>query len=225
MERIRILIADDHALFRMGVRDLLDETDDFEVIGEASTGNELVKLSKELMPDLILTDISMPEGNGIVAACAIKEMLPYVKIVMLTVSDTEEDLFEAIKSGVQGYLLKNVEPEILLSSLRGVSRGEAPISPKMAPKILEEFTRMADGRKENSASNLTPREKEVLALVAEGITNKEIAANLSIVESTVKNHLRNILEKLHLQSRAGAAAYAVRTGIASPLKGEPYQNN
>jgi DNA-binding NarL/FixJ family response regulator len=186
-----------------------------EVVGEASDGREALERARELMPDLILMDIHMPDWDGLKATRLIKEEMSYVKIVMLTVSDDDEDLFEAIKSGAQGYLLKDIEPEELFELLRGVYRGEAPISGLTAARILDEFTRLAQKESwvPSSGESLTMREKEVLQRVAKGSTNKEIAAQLFISENTVKNHLRNILAKLHLQNRVQAAAYALREGL------------
>lgn len=223
MEPIRVLLVDDHALFRKGLASLIDPLEDMEVVGEAGDGREALERARELMPDLILMDIQMPGWDGLKATQLIKEEMPYVKIVMLTVSDDDKDLFEAIKQGAQGYLLKDIEPEELFELLRGVYRGEAPISHLTAARILDEFTRLA--QKESwvpiAGNNITPREKEVLQLVAQGATNKEIASQLFIAENTVKNHLRNILAKLHLGNRVQAAAYALREGLigGSPSEG------
>ncbi len=159
----------------------------------------------------------MPGMDGIEATRKIREELPAVKVVMLTVSDQDRDLFEAIKNGAHGYLLKNLEPEELFDYLAGISRGEAPISRIMATKLLSEFAAQASRTKEPASSEpsteLTPREREVLKLVASGATNREIATALTLTENTVKNHLRNILEKLHLENRVQAAAYALKTGL------------
>lgn len=214
---LRILLVDDHVLFRKGLRGLLLDHDNLEVIGEAGDGLEALEKARELMPDLILMDIAMPGVDGVEATRRIKEEMPHVKIVMLTVSDSDEDLFEAIKSGAQGYLLKNLEPDDLFEMLDGVSRGEAPVSGKMAAKILKEFSRQA--QRESLAAvtrnGLTAREVEVLKMVAKGATNREIASSLFITENTVKNHLGNILSKLHLQNRIQAAVYAARKGLIS----------
>lgn len=214
-EPVRVLLAEDHVLFRKGLASLIDPLEDMEVVGEAGDGREALERARELMPDLILMDIQMPGWDGLKATRAIKEELPYVKIVMLTISDDDKDLFEAIKQGAEGYLLKNLSPEELFEMLRGVHRGEAPISGLTAARILDEFARLA--QKEtwvpSSGESLTLREKEVLQLVAQGATNKEIASQLFIAENTVKNHLRNILTKLHLQNRVQAAAYALREGL------------
>ena len=223
MEPIRVLLVDDHLLFRRGLASLIDPLEDMEVVGEAGDGREALEKARELMPDLILMDIHMPGWDGLKATRQIKEEMPYVKIVMLTVSDDDKDLFEAIKQGAQGYLLKNLSPEELFELLRGVYRGEAPISHLTAARILDEFARLA--QKETwvpiAGNNITPREKEVLQLVAQGATNKEIASQLFIAENTVKNHLRNILAKLHLGNRVQAAAYALREGLigGSPSEG------
>ena len=215
MEPIRVLLADDHVLFRKGLASLIDPLEDMEVVGEAGDGREALEKARELMPDLILMDIHMLGWDGLKATRLIKEEMPHVKIVMLTVSDDDKDLFEAIKNGARGYLLKDTEPEELFELLRGVYRGEAPISHLTAARILDEFTRLAQegDRYPSAGESLTPREKEVLQLVAQGSTNKEIASQLFITENTAKNHLRNILEKLHVQNRIQAAVYAVREGL------------
>lgn len=215
MEPIRILLVDDHTLFRKGLVSLLSTQKDFVVVGEASNGHEAMDKAKEYMPDIILMDIWMPKCNGLDATKRIKEEMPYVKIVMLTVSDDDYTLFEAIKAGAQGYLLKNLEPQELFELIRGVIRGEAPISRSLAAKILDEFAKSSKrGDNLNKVSpGLTPREKDVLQLLVEGASNKDIAKKLKITENTVKNHLRNIMEKLHLQNRVQLAVYALRKGI------------
>ncbi|TKJ29886.1 MAG: DNA-binding response regulator [Chloroflexi bacterium B3_Chlor] len=215
MEPIRVLLVDDHILFRKGIANLLAAQADMEVVGEAGDGEEALREARELMPDLILMDITMPGMSGRQATRVIKEEMPYVKIVMLTVSERDSDLFDAIRSGADGYLLKDLEPAELYRLCRGVFRGEAPLSPLMAAKILREFSSLADARTGTvgPAGKLTPREIEVLELIVEGETNKEIADTLYVAESTVKNHLHNILAKLHLKNRVQAAAYAVREGL------------
>ena len=212
MERIRVLVVDDHTLFRRGVSTLLSGRDDMEVVGEAGNGREAVERARELMPDVILMDIKMPEMDGLEATKRIKAEMPYVRIMMLTVSETDEDLFEAVKAGAQGYLLKNVDPDYLVACVQQVQRGEVPIAPTMAAKILRALTAPA----EVAQPELTGRERQVLELLAAGKANKEIAFSLKISENTVKNHLRNILEKLHLQNRVQAALYAVKMGLAQP---------
>lgn len=222
MEPIRVLLVDDHVLLRKGLASLIDPLEDMEVVGEAGDGQEALERARELMPDLILMDIQMPGWDGLKATQRIKEEMPYVKIVMLTISDDDKDLFEAVKSGAQGYLLKDIETEELFELLRGVHRGEAPISRLMAARILDEFARLAQREMwvPICGESLTPREREVLQLVAEGATNKEIASQLFIAENTVKNHLRSILAKLHLGNRAEAAAYALREGLIGDVSEE-----
>jgi len=216
MSGIRVLLADDHALFRGGVASLLATESDFDVVGQAADGRQAVEMARELMPDVILMDISMPVMDGLEATRRIKAELPYVKIVILTISDGERSLFEAVKSGAQGYLLKMIEPQALCGTLRGVVRGEAPVSRVMAARLLEEFTRQARQTDPVApAPELTVREREVLEQVTLGRSNKEIAAALAISENTVKNHLKNILEKLHLENRVQAATFALREGLVA----------
>jgi DNA-binding NarL/FixJ family response regulator len=212
MDKVRVLLADDHALFRRGLASLLAGRDDIEVVGEASGGQEAVDRARELMPDVILMDVRMPGITGLEATRLIKEEMPYVRIVILTVSEDDEDLFAALKNGAQGYLLKNIDPEDLIACIHQVQRGEAPLAPPMASKILREFSAPAA----QPGPALTQRERQVLELVARGDANKEIARHLQISENTVKNHLRNILEKLHLQNRVQAVMYALREGLIAP---------
>jgi DNA-binding NarL/FixJ family response regulator len=210
----RILLVDDHVLFRKGMSRLIDSQPDLEVVAEAEDGIQAVQFARRYKPDLILMDIHMPDCDGHEATRLIVNDWPEAQIVMLTVSDDDQDLFTAIRNGAIGYLVKKIEPEELFSRLRGIAQGEAPISRVMAGRILREFARVdTDGPPPDSTRSLTPREREVLQLVTRGMTNKEIGAQLHIAENTVKNHLRNILEKLHLQNRAQAAAYAVREGL------------
>jgi len=213
MHSTKVLIVDDHALLRQGVRNTIEPEEDFEVVGEAENGAEALAKAKELKPDLILMDISMPHGNGLEALSAIKKELPDVKIIMLTVHDKDENLLEAIKRGAEGFLSKNVRAKALLDSLRGAMRGEAAISRYMAGKILKEFTRLAEIEAKKTSGQLTPREKEVLQKLSEGLSNREIGLSLCISENTVKVHVKNIFRKLHLQNRNEAAAYAQRWGL------------
>lgn len=221
MDKMRVLLVDDHVLFRKGISSMMKNRADIEIAGEANDGLEALEKARELMPDVILMDIDMPGHNGLEATRLIKQEMPYVKIIMLTVSDDERDLFAAIKNGAQGYLLKNLEPSELFDMLAGAARGEAAITRAMAAKILSEFGRQASREAESTVQShgLTQREVEVLQLVAKGASNREIANQLAIAENTVKNHLRNILDKLHLENRVQAATYAFREGLVQ--KNEP----
>lgn len=208
---IRVIIADDHALFRQALKTVLDDEPDLELVAEANDGEEAVRLAEELAPDVVLMDVRMPKVAGIDAARQLKESLPSTKIVMLTVSDEEEDLFDAIKAGASGYLLKEINPDEVARAVRQVEEGQSLLSPSMASKLLSEFQTMTKRAEERPYHpRLTEREMEVLRHVAQGMTNREIGKELHISENTVKNHIRNILEKLHLNSRMEAVIYAVR---------------
>ncbi len=219
---MRVLIADDHALFRDGVASLLKAWR-MEVVGQASDGLEALEQGRKLRPDLILMDIKMPRCNGLEATRLIKAELPDTKIVMVTVSDEEEDLFEAIKSGAQGYVLKNMSGEEFGRVLTEIASGEAPLSRGLAAKILAEFARLSrePADKASEKETLSEREREVLQLVAAGSTNKEIAAKLFITDNTVNYHMKNILAKLHLRNRAQAVAYALQSGLVRVADPEP----
>ena len=212
-ERLRVLVVDDHALFRRGLQTILEQEADLELVGEASDGAEAVEKAQESMPDVVLMDVRMPKRSGIEATTQIKDLLPHVKILMLTISDEEADLYDAIKAGASGYLLKEIPIEEVADAIRSVWAGQSRISPSMASKLLSEFSAMAKGgsdRPQVPTPRLTDREMEVLQLVAKGLNNRDIAKQLYISENTVKNHIRNILEKLHLHSRMEAVVYAVR---------------
>ena len=212
-ERIRLVIADDHELFRRGLRMVLEDDDDIEVVGEAGDGQRVVELARELAPDVVVMDVRMPSLSGIEAARRIKEDQPATAILMLTISDEEDDLYEAIKAGANGYLLKEISIDEIGNAVRSVNGGQSLISPSMASKLLNEFASMVkkeDEKQQVPAPRLTSREMEVLTFVAQGMNNREISKMLFISENTVKNHVRNILEKLHLHSRMEAVVYAVR---------------
>jgi DNA-binding NarL/FixJ family response regulator len=212
-EQLKVIIADDHALFRRGLEMVLEKEPDIEVVGEAHDGEQAVERAQALMPDVMLMDVRMPRGSGIEATQKIKELMPHVKILMLTHSDDEADLYESIKAGASGYLLKEVSTEEVADAVRSVWQGHSRISPAMASKLLNEFqtlTKRADERQPLAPPRLTERELQVLRLVAKGLGNRDIATQLYISENTVKNHIRNILEKLQLHSRMEAVIYAVR---------------
>jgi DNA-binding NarL/FixJ family response regulator len=212
-EAVRVLIVDDHALFRRGLIQVLLGEDGIEVVGEGEDGEDAIRKAEDLAPDVVLMDVRMPRVSGIEATRILAETLPTTKILMLTVSDEEDDLYEAIKAGATGYLLKEISIEEVADAVRAVMQGQTLISPSMASKLIVEFNnlaRRAEEKQQVPAPRLTDRELEVLKLVAQGLTNKDIADSLYISENTVKNHVRNILEKLHLHSRMEAVVYAVR---------------
>ena len=215
----KVVVIDDQELVRAGFAALLASSPDLEVVGEAGQGEEAVRLVAEQLPDVVLMDVRMPKQTGIEACLAIKESVPSSRIVMLTISDEESDLFEAIRAGANGYLLKDIPGEDIADGIRAVHTGHSLISPSMASKLLAEFAQIS--RREEEAPNphapkLTAREVEVLRLVARGLGNRDIGQQLFISENTVKNHVRNILEKLQLHTRMEAAMYAVRQNIIDP---------
>jgi len=212
-------LVDDHALFREGLAGLFKYQDEFDVVGEAADATTAFALTAELRSDIVLMDIDLPGEDGIGATRRSKAVFPDVIVVMLTVHDATEKLLEAIKAGAQGYLVKNIRSAELLEQLRGLTRGEAALTRRMATRILEEFQRGQDvATWEEQSQELTARELEVLELVAGRLSNKEIAARLVISEHTVKNHLKNILSKLQLRSRRQAADYGVARGWVRPVQ-------
>jgi DNA-binding NarL/FixJ family response regulator len=210
-EPIRVAVVDDQELFRRGLTMLLGVEDDIEVVGEAGDGVAATELAASAVPDVILMDVRMPKRSGIEACVAIKDVAPTARIIMLTVSDEEADLYDAVKNGASGYLLKDSSIDEVAQAIRVVADGQSLISPSMAIKLLDEFKQMSrSDRAQVPSPRLTDRELEVLKLVAQGLNNREIAKRLFISENTVKNHVRNILEKLQLHSRMEAVMYAVR---------------
>lgn len=221
MKPITVLLVDDHMLFREGVASILHRAGErFQIMGEASDGVQAQTLALKFKPDIILMDVQMPVCGGLQAARALAPQLPDTKIVMLTVSDRDEDLFEAIKAGAKGYLLKTAaRAQEITTALENVAAGQVILTPTMATKLAAEFATMAREHKSEPAAHatespndprLTAREREVLDLVARGMTNKEIGAALNVAENTVRAHLRNILDKLHVHNRTQAAAFARR---------------
>ncbi|MGD8795024.1 MAG: response regulator transcription factor [Anaerolineae bacterium] len=216
---MRILLVDDHVLFREGLASLLASQPDLELVGEAGSVAGVIALARKLRPDLVLMDFGLPDGTGLDATEAILKDRPETKIVFLTFHDDDERLFAAIRKGAKGYLLKNVSTSELLSYLRGVEQGRAAITPDMTSRILEEFSqsRPPTGASGTALADLTPREVEVLRLLTTGATNFELAERLVISENTVKNHVSSILSKLNLKNRREAASFARRHGLAQDL--------
>lgn len=209
---IRVFLCDDHTLFRQGIRKLLELEPDITVVGEAGNGQELLEVLKKTGPDIILMDIGMPKMDGVAATYRIKKILPRANVVILTVYEDDTHIFAAIKAGAMGYLLKDASIDELIEAIHRVNKGEALIQPVIATKVLKEFT-MLDKRKlkegDKFYSGLTEREKDILRLIALGGTNKEIASKLDISEKTVKNHVSNIFQTLHVNNRTQAAIYAL----------------
>jgi DNA-binding NarL/FixJ family response regulator len=210
MQPFRVLIVDDHAHAREAIREIVGSYENFLIVGEATNGEEAISITEELMPDIILMDINMPLMDGLSATKIIKTKYPYVKVIIITVSDEVTNLFEAIKKGAQGYLLKNINPSAWFEYLQAIADDEVPMSEELAFKLLQEFTTQKEKQMANNP--LSNREQEVLELVAKGNTNKQISAELSISEYTVKNHLKNILHKLHLENRVQITRYAYEKG-------------
>jgi two-component system NarL family response regulator len=212
---VRVLICDDHAVFRRGLMLVLELDERVQVVGEAADGATALAMAQELMPDVVLMDVRMPGMSGIETTRRMSAALPTTKIIVLTVSDEEDDLYEAIKAGASGYLLKEISIEEVGDAVESVMAGNSLITPSMAAKLLTEFTALAKQAETRTTvpPRLTDRELQVLRLIATGMSNREIAGELTISENTVKNHVRNILEKLHLHSRVEAVMYALRENI------------
>lgn len=211
-DTIRLFLCDDHMLFRQGLKKLLELEQGIRIVGEANNGQEMLDAVKKASPDVILMDIGMPEMDGVTATYKVKKILPYSNIIILTVYEDEPHIFQAIKAGAMGYLLKDVSIDEVIEAIRLVYKGEALIQPVIAGKVLKEFatTDKKKVKEENkSYSTLTDREKEILHLIALGNTNKEIARKLNISEKTVKNHISNIFSTLHVNNRTKAAIYAL----------------
>jgi len=217
MDAIKVMVVDDHALFRRGIATVLANEKNIKIVGEAADGLEAIEKAEKLAPDVILMDLNMPRCSGLEATQVLHTKMPQVNILVLTVSDNEADLFAAVKFGATGYILKNTEPEELIQAVLHIAQGGVIMSPVMATKLLSEFKDLDTGLEKKpikeEKANLSPREEEVLHLVSQGATNKGIADSLFISENTVKTHLRNIMDKLHLANRSQAAAYAVKRGL------------
>lgn len=213
---MRLLIADDHTLFRDSLRSLV-EARGLEVVGEAGDGETAVELAQTLRPDVVLMDLGMPGMHGLEATRRIVQSSPQVRVVVLTVSDAEDDLFEAIRAGAAGYLIKDLEADRFFAYLEGVMRGEPALTPALAGRVLAELVQRDSADRDGTPVDaLTPRESEVLAAMVDGITtNRELAAYLGVSENTIKFHVRNVLDKLHLRNRAQAVSYALRRGLVT----------
>ncbi len=214
--KIRVLIADDHQVVREGLSAILQTKEDIDVVGVAKDGAEAVEKARQLLPDVVLMDISMPRMNGVEATRAIKRENPHIGVVVLTMYDEEEYIFDLVKAGATGYLLKDADSAQIVKAIRSIAEGESLIHPSVASKILNEFSLLAEGKGRKTSKiehDLTEREITVLKLVAEGKTNKEIANDLTLSEKTIKNHVRNIFHKLHVYDRTQAAIHAIRKGL------------
>ncbi len=223
MDPIKVLVVDDHTLVRRGIISVLATEENMEVVGEASDGLEAIEKARETHPDVIVMDLNMPRFSGLDATQALQSEMPQVNVLMLTISESEADLFSAMKFGARGYMLKETTPEELVYAISYVAKGGVLVSPLMATKLLNEFRSTGTGAEINTSeeapSDLSLREGEALKLVAHGLTNKEIADSLYISENTVKTHLRNIMEKLHLTNRSQATAYAFKKGLIKSSDG------
>ena len=213
-DAIRVLIVDDHAVVRQGLRAFLQTQDDVEIAGEAADGDEAVSQVRELIPDVVLMDLVMPKLDGIAAIREMRALSPSTKVLVLTSFADDDKVFAAVKAGAAGYLLKDIRPQELGDAIRTVHRGEALLHPTVAAKLMQELAQT--GRRQASPDSLTDRELDVLRLIARGMSNKEIALELRVAEKTVKTHVSNILQKLHLADRTQAALYAVRERLVDP---------
>jgi DNA-binding NarL/FixJ family response regulator len=212
MDKIRVLIVDDHTLFRQGVREMLEQEADLEVVGEAATGREALDQARALMPDVVLMDIKMPDLDGVTASRTLHREMPHIGIIFVTSLEENEYVLKGLQAGGRGYILKDADLETMLRAVRAVAHGESLLGPTIAQKVMRQFTSLTQ-KQFPLLDELTPRELEVLTLVAEGLGNKEIAAGLAISEKTVKNHISNIFSKLHVYDRTQAMLYAIRAGL------------
>ena len=216
MSGIRVLLVDDHTLFRSGVRALLQRHEGFEVVGEAADSLEGVRRARELHPDVVLLDLHMPGISGKDAVKLFLEEAPGIHVIMLTVSEAADDLVDTLRAGASGYLLKNIETDVLLDSIRRAVSGDSVVSAEMTTKLVKGLrASSASATDGDEKESLSPREREILGYVAKGASNKEIARTLDLAESTVKIHVQHILRKLKLSSRVQAAVYAIEHGLAS----------
>ena len=216
---LRVLVADDHRLFRQGLIGLMKTRKDLvSIVGEASTGHEAIRMVEQHQPDVVLMDIAMPDGNGLEATACIRERYPQTAVVMLTASESDDDLYRAVQLGAAGYLLKDLDAQELFAMLEGIERGEALLTRSMGARLLKVIARPPKEEGVTLIDALTEREIDVLRLVAQGESNNQIAESLTISVNTVKVHLRNILDKLSLENRTQAAAYAVRCGLVPTLQ-------
>ncbi len=215
MNEIRILLIDDHSLFRSGLRSIMQIHDEFKIVGEAENGLEGIKRAKQLKPDLVLLDLHMPGMNGLEVLRILTEDMPEVQVLMLTVSEDAEDLLQALQNGARGYLLKNIDIDFLLDAIKRAMRGESVMSDQMAAKLVDAIRTPSPKATTVSPekARLTPRERQIIGLLAQGESNKSIARLLDLSESTVKIHVQGILRKLQLNSRVQAAVYAVEHGL------------
>ena len=214
MEKIRILIADDHTIFRQGLKMLLEQEDDMEVVGEAGNGSETLDLVKKIKPEVLLLDIAMPEMDGVQVAQELKKILPEIKVIVLTTHAEDQFIFEFLKLGVSGYVLKDSASQELIYSIRKSKDGMAFIDPSISKKVMEKFTQVTGGKKDFvDYGKLSDREKEILQLVTEGNSNKEVAQKLYISPKTVENHKANIMKKLNIHDRIALTKYALRLGL------------
>jgi NarL family two-component system response regulator LiaR len=214
MDAVNILIVDDHTLFRTGIRRMLEAEPDMRVVGEAATGREALEQARQLMPDVILMDVKMPDMDGIEATRRLCREMPHVGVIFCTMFEDDEFVFAGLQAGGRGYILKDADPETMLRAIRAVAHGESLLGSTIAQKVMRQFSALPE-KQTALVDDLTPREVEVLKLIAEGLSNREIAQELTISEKTVKNHINNIFSKLHVFDRSQAMLYAIRQGLVT----------
>ena len=219
MDVINVLVVDDHTLFRSGIRKMLEDEADMSVVGEAATGQEALEQARRLMPDVVLMDIKMPDPSGsgqsldgIEATRILHREMPHMGIIFCTVFEDDEFVFAGLQAGGRGYIVKDDDPETMLRAFRAVAHGESLLGPTIAQKVMRQFSALP-GKQAPLVDDLTPREMEVLKLIAGGLSNKQIAEALVLSEKTVKNHINNIFSKLHVYDRSQAMLYAIRQGL------------